>query len=215
MLVADHQTAGRGRRDRRWDDTPGGTLLVSMRVPVGADGADAVAGAHDAVAAVGAAARAACARFVPVPVATKWPNDVVVTGGAAAGKLAGVLAEYVAGADPVVVVGLGCNVEPVAGQPDATSLRSCGAADVDRDHLLAAVIEELAGLLGRPDDVHQEMVAHSATLGTAVRVELADGSRVEGLASALRLDGRLEITTASGERHLVATGDVVSNRPRG
>ena len=209
MLGADHQTAGRGRRDRRRDDTSGGTLLVSFRLPASGDGArEPTEVAHDAVAAVGAAARAACARFVPVPVSTKWPNDVVVLGGPVPGKLAGVLADFVSGPEPVVVVGLGCNVEPVATQPDATSLRQCGAGDVDRDRLLAAVIEELATFLVDPGVVHRELVAHSATVGSAVRVELADGSVLDGTATGLSANGRLEITTPDGGRRSIAAGDV-------
>ena len=93
VLVADHQSAGRGRLGREWDDDPGNALLVSIRVPAARSGVGGVGGV---VAAVGAAARLAADQLTTSTVLTKWPNDLVVEDGAAPGKLGGVLAEYVA-----------------------------------------------------------------------------------------------------------------------
>ncbi|TML18266.1 MAG: hypothetical protein E6G39_03455 [Actinobacteria bacterium] len=97
-LVADHQTAGRGRLDRQWLASPGQSLLLSVLIrPKGppdrwplATSAMAVAVA-DVVAGLGVA-----------DAGIRWPNDVVVDGGRAPGKLAGVLAELVVGRAGVV-----------------------------------------------------------------------------------------------------------------
>lgn len=204
VLVADHQHAGRGRLDRIWDDDPGRSLLVSMRLRADAEAAPRL------VQAVGAATRAAAARFCPVPVRMKWPNDLVVTDGAAPGKLAGLLAEYVDGSQPVVVIGVGVNLDRMDRQPAATSLRECGGR-ADRDGLLAALLEELARRTD-PDEVLAELRAHSATLGTRVRVERPSGDDLVGSAIDLHPDGRLIVRDDGGVDITVGSGDVVHLR---
>ena len=89
LLVADRQTAGRGRLDRRWRDAPGRSLLASFRLP------SLASEPFGPTAAVTAAARAAAAALLPVPVLSKWPNDLVIDDRPAPGKLAGVLSELV------------------------------------------------------------------------------------------------------------------------
>src|SRR5262245_52243553 len=98
VLFADHQTAGKGRLDRRWDAPPGANLLVSMlfhEVP---------AQPSELTRRVALAAVAACRELVGVEVRLKWPNDLLVD----ERKLAGILAERAASGD--VVVGIGLNV---------------------------------------------------------------------------------------------------------
>ena len=104
VVVADHQSAGRGRLGRRWEAPPAANLLVSVllrpRLPIQAR--------HLASAVVALAAADACAALAAVTVDIKWPNDLLVGGR----KLAGVLAEADVGADglPPIVVGIGINV---------------------------------------------------------------------------------------------------------
>ena len=95
MLVADHQTAGRGRLDRTWEAAPGSSLLVSVLLRPAIEPSRRTGG-HGACLALGEAVQDA-AGFVPE---LKWPNDLVVGDR----KLAGVLAERDADA---VVVGAG------------------------------------------------------------------------------------------------------------
>ncbi len=104
VAVADHQTAGRGRLDRRWESPPGANLLASVLLRPGCDPDDL----HLCTGAVALAAADACAEVAGVEPALKWPNDLLV-GGA---KLAGVLAEaeFAGGALAAVVVGIGLNV---------------------------------------------------------------------------------------------------------
>ncbi|MEM7140529.1 MAG: biotin--[acetyl-CoA-carboxylase] ligase [Actinomycetota bacterium] len=206
VLVADHQTAGRGRLDRRWEAEPGAGLLMSVRVPIAQQQANSV------VQGVGAAARAAADSICRVPVLAKWPNDLVVTDGAAPGKLAGVLGEFVDGPTTCVVVGIGINISPVPGQSGATSIEQCGGA-ADRDRLLAALLEELASRLDDPSRLVEEQRIHSATLGTRVRAELPGGRVLSGTASDLDDAGSLLLVDDDGATHVVTTGDVIHLRP--
>ena len=206
VLVADHQTAGRGRLDRSWIDDPGRALLVSLRIP------SAQADSGSVVAAVGAAARFAADGLTSVAVMAKWPNDLVVVEGPVPGKLAGVLAEFVGGADPVVIVGVGINVETINGQDGATSIVECGG-DPDRDRLLAGLLTALAPRLAEPQSVLDEMRRHSATLGTRVRVELPGGEIFVGEACELAPDGGLVVRGDDGRSRSISAGDVIHLRP--
>jgi BirA family biotin operon repressor/biotin-[acetyl-CoA-carboxylase] ligase len=206
VLVADHQHAGRGRLDRVWEDLPGGTLLVSLRIPATPEQAQPL------VAAVGAGARAAADALLPVRVAMKWPNDLVVIDGPRPGKLAGVLAEFIDGGPGAVVVGLGCNIETVLTQPSSTSVVACGAS-LGRDALLAAILTAVGERLESPDQVLDELRRHSATLGSRVRVEFPGSAPLVGDAVDLRGDGRLVVVDDEGTRHVVGAGDIVTLRP--
>lgn len=208
LLVADRQTAGRGRLDRRWRDAPGASLLVSFRLPV--PGSDWSA----PTVAVTAAARAAAAALLPVPVLSKWPNDLVIDHPLAPGKLAGVLSELVDGPRPVVIVGLGLNLGSVGDEPGATSLAQAGAVSVDRDRFLARLLGELPAYLADPGRARHELKAASATIGRRVRVERAGAPPLEGEARDIDRLGRLVIV-AAGKEHLVDAGDVVHLRPSG
>ena len=209
VLVADHQTAGKGRLGRRWVDVGGGTgsseasLLVSFRLP------SAVAEAFDRAAAVAAAALTAAARALggsAGEVRAKWPNDLLLEAPGLSGKLAGLLSEIVDGEPPVVVVGLGLNVAAAPQEPGAVSLAQAGAG-ASRDEVLARLLDALGGYLADPARARADLKAASATIGRQVRVELADGSSVEGIARDIDAVGRLVV--ASGNQDVrIDAGDV-------
>ncbi|CAN5466482.1 biotin--[acetyl-CoA-carboxylase] ligase [soil metagenome] len=151
LAVADEQTAGRGRLDRRWLAPAGMALLVSggFRPP------DLSARHAWRLAALAALAMLEAAEeIVALPhgtLALKWPNDLVVRDGRRLRKLGGVLGEAVLEGHRVAsaVVGLGINVDwPAAAFPPAlaegmTSLREVAGAGVDRDALLDAWLQRL------------------------------------------------------------------------
>lgn len=197
VVVADHQRAGRGRRNRTWVAPPGGSLLLSvlLRPPA------RVAGAVTMAAALAMAE--AVERVAAVPARLKWPNDLVVATSAGERKLAGVLAEadWPAGSTisggyrppgprdrTVVVVGIGLNVRwpggPDPGDADAEGTRG----DVGRPSPDAGAAGDAGG-----------DVAEVAGLATALNWLGADVDRVDLLVAFLR---RL------GERYatLVAAG---------
>ena len=135
VVVADQQTAGRGRLGRTWASPPGAGLYVSvvLRPP-----------SHVApllTIAAGVAVADGIASATGLDVQLKWPNDVHVSGR----KLAGILAE---GAPRYVVLGIGINVMPAAYPPDvatrATSIESELGRPIDRGMVLAEVLAALA-----------------------------------------------------------------------
>lgn len=223
VLVADHQTAGRGRLGRTWTAPAGSSLLLSVlfrpALPVGH--------AHALTTAVALAAREACTEVAGITPGLKWPNDLVVAVPDADGaerKLAGVLAESsLAGAHlDAVVVGIGLNVNWPRALPDeiadlATSLNHLAGDAVDRAGLLAALLVGLdhryTALLGPGGRaaLRDEEHAASATLGRRVRV-LRAHDEVEGTAVGFTDDGalRLEVDT---DVLVVPVGDVVHLRP--
>ena len=219
VVVADHQTAGRGRRGRAWVAPPGTALMASVLLrPVMEPGS-----AHLAVVCVALAAAEACEEVAGVRPALKWPNDLVVDDDAGGtGKLAGILADTLVGGSRLdaVVVGMGLNLvrppEPPAG---AVFLEDLAGGAVDRDQLLWAWLDRLdrrypslAGPAGRQalvDDYRRSC----ATLDRRVRVALDDGT-LEGRAVGLTGAGHLVIETVGG-RHEVGAGDVVHLRTVG
>ena len=210
VLVADHQTGGRGRLGRTWSAAPGAALLVSvlLRPPLPIDEVSVVLMAAGLAACDGVEAAAG---FRP---GLKWPNDLVVEDR----KLAGLLTEATGGADPGVVLGLGINVAvsayPAELADQATSCEEVASRAVDRADLLVAFLTALESRYstvlagGRRAAILDAYRADSATLGRRVRVELASGPALEGSASGVTDDGRLVVVDAGGAEHLVSVGDV-------
>lgn len=164
VVVADHQTAGRGRLDRVWEAPPGTALLASFVLP-----------AHPlASLAAGVAAADACSPAVRL----KWPNDLLLEGA----KLGGILVEM---AGERAVVGIGVNL--TAAPTGAARL------DADRDQLLERLGEALGRWFAQPSSaVVAAWRARADTLGRRVRVEVG-GEVVEGLAEAIEADGALVV----------------------
>ncbi|MFI7597169.1 biotin--[acetyl-CoA-carboxylase] ligase [Actinoplanes sp. NPDC049681] len=226
VIVAEQQVAGRGRRDRQWVSPPRAGLTLSVLLRPGV--ADADRGWNPAPQRTwgwlpllaGVALAEAVQRVAEIDASLKWPNDLLV----GEGKAAGILAEV---AGDAVVVGIGLNVSTRAeelpettGLP-ATSLRVAGAEVTDRDPLLRALLRgfarwyggwretggdaELCGLLGA-------YRRGCATLGRDVRVLLPEGGALTGAATSVDGDGQLVIRTADGAERRVSAGDVLHVR---
>ncbi|HIE66376.1 MAG TPA: biotin--[acetyl-CoA-carboxylase] ligase [Acidimicrobiia bacterium] len=215
VLVADHQTAGRGRLDRRWDAPPAANLLFSVLLRPTWD-----PDRHPLVTTTLAVATVDALGTHGVRAAVKWPNDVLLVGGTAPGKVAGILAELVGVAPVAIVVGMGVNVGWPAlsddAPPGATSLAAAGHA-IDRAELLESVLARFEARLTdleAPDGPERLRLAHlerSATVGVEVRVDMPDGP-VTGTAVGLALDGSLLVDSGDGPVSFRA-GDVVHLRP--
>lgn len=213
VVVAEHQSAGRGRVDRTWTAPPrsGLTFSVLLRPP----SATRPAWGWLPLLA-GLSVAAPLTRMSGLEVGLKWPNDVLVGDR----KLAGVLAE-VAGA--AVVVGIGLNVSLRADElpvPAATSLLLAGSEVVDREPVLRAVLRELAvryrawcdagGDAGQ-SGLLRDYRAACVTLGRGVSVQLPGGRGLTGRAVDVDGSGRLLVET--GDRvETLAAGDVVHVR---
>ena len=239
VLIADRQTAGRGRRGRRWTAPPGSSLMMSvlLRPPAGPL---PPARAALVTLAVALAAADACEQTSGVRPQLKWPNDLVIAGEAGLGetrqdrKLAGILAESIStqGQITALVVGMGLNTGwpevPAELEGIATSLNLESGVPVDRTLLARRVLEGFDARYERlcqsgagasdatgTTDVLEEARQNSATLGRRVRIsfDVTTTSRsLEGLATDLDAEGRLLVTDDVGATHTVAVGDVVHLR---
>ncbi|WP_181794532.1 biotin--[acetyl-CoA-carboxylase] ligase [Streptomyces sp. WELS2] len=220
VLVAEEQTAARGRLDRRWSAPPRSGLFFSVllrprEVPVERWGWLPLL--------TGVAVATGLARAAGVDTALKWPNDLLVTVGGEERKAGGILAERAG--DDGVVIGVGINVSLRADElpvPQAGSLTLAGAAGTDRDPLLRAVLRALEDWYGRwraaggdPSvcGLQETYTAGCATLGRTVRAEMPGDRSVVGEAVALDGDGRLVIATEEGVQEPVGAGDIVHLRP--
>jgi BirA family biotin operon repressor/biotin-[acetyl-CoA-carboxylase] ligase len=227
VVVAEHQSAGRGRAGRSWSSPPRAGLAVSVLLRPGTArpgrGWPAVGTSRWGWLPLlaGVALAGSVTRVTGLVVRLKWPNDLLV----GPGKCAGILAEV---AGDAVVVGVGVNVSqhpgelpPVAGGAlPAISLALAGSPTTDRAALLAALLGELAEWYGRWRAAGGDAGAGGlsaayrgwcATIGQRVRVRLPDGGELTGTASSVDADGRLVLATATGVRTLTA-GDVVHLR---
>jgi BirA family biotin operon repressor/biotin-[acetyl-CoA-carboxylase] ligase len=212
VVVAESQSAGRGRLGRSWQAPPRSGLTFSVLLrPAGVP--PARWGWLPMLA--GVAVAASLRRVAALDVVLKWPNDVLV----GERKLAGILAERVGDA---VVIGLGLNVGLTPAElpvPTATSLAIEEGATTDRSTVLRGLLRELAERYsawvrasGRAGGsglgaAYRDLCA---TIGSQVRVELPGGEVVEGIAREVDDEGRLLVA----DRALVA-GDVVHLRRKG
>jgi BirA family biotin operon repressor/biotin-[acetyl-CoA-carboxylase] ligase len=228
VLVADHQTAGRGRLDRRWAAPPASSLLLSVLFRPREHGL-ALDELHLVPTAMGVA-MAEAARSVTrdgAAVQLKWPNDLVVAAADDGGhgpvrKVGGILAE--AAGDAALVVGVGLNVNwpavlPADLEHTATALNHLTGGPVDRSGLLVAALRRLhewyAGL-GTPAGRVALLARYrelSATIGQRVRVELG-GETVVGDAIDVNAEGHLLVVDECPDRpREIVAGDVVQLRP--
>jgi BirA family biotin operon repressor/biotin-[acetyl-CoA-carboxylase] ligase len=219
VLVAEAQTAGQGRLERQWVSPPRSGLTFSLLVR---PSVPALRLAWLPLLAGLALQRAVSALDPAVPVALKWPNDLLL--GPHQRKGAGVLASTTG---PGVVLGMGLNIHPLgdiplgAGGLEATSLADEGATSLDTTELAARLLTELARLEGPwreaggdpfASGLHEEYRRHCVTLGQEVRVELAGHTELQGTARYLETDGTLVVRDAEGHDHSVPAGDVVHLR---
>jgi len=214
VAVTEHQTAGRGRSGRRWDDAPTRALLCSvlLRPPTPGRGdrlqpVVRAAPLSQLSLVAGLAVAAAVESQVAAPALLKWPNDVLVNGR----KVAGILLEASGG---TVACGIGINVNqeehelPLGQRMPATSLRIASGRTGDRGRLLAAVLQELEEryrrwLAGGLAALAGELETRNALRGLRVRV----GGRA-GTAGVIAPDGRLTIVLDRGDSILVESGEV-------
>lgn len=212
VVVAELQTAGRGRRGRSWSSPAGVNLTASVglrpRVAAGA-----VAGLIPAAAL---AARAACAAEAELEL--KWPNDLVAPDGR---KVGGLLVEVASEADRLrhAVLGFGINVNwaldelPAELRRTATSLRALSGRSVDRAGLLRRLLESLEEEVAALEAGRSPLPRYREacrTLGTWVTVE-TPGGPVVGRATRVDDGGALVVETGAGTL-AVTSGEVVRVR---
>lgn len=217
IVTAREQTGGRARRGRSWTSPPGN--LYWSRITFPAPGWPPVWGLS-MVCGLAVLDLARAALPADVPVALKWPNDVLVAGG----KLAGILLESGAQDDrPWVICGIGVNLisSPPTGQLYAAAdLLSRGAAGIDRDRAVLDLAghfdRRLAAYLdGGLPAIRSAVMEHLAGIGGPILARITDDP-TDDVAGTLRgLDDqcRAEIVTADGSLRAISAGDLFFGPP--
>ncbi len=209
VIVADEQTAGRGRLQRAWSSPKGAGLYFSvlLRPSVPVDQWPLIT--FVAALAVGDALREAAG----VQTDIKWPNDIL----SGERKICGILAEAIdTTRGRAVIVGIGINLAPGA-FPEATSVVEASGSQPDREAILAALLSALArwySLLGEREKIVAAWSSRSS-YATGKLVQVRNGDEVwQGTTCGVEPDGALRLRTANGEIKLIRAGDVYSVRAR-
>lgn len=200
VIVAEEQTAGRGRRGTHWSSPPGAGLYFSFIARPSGPSVSLL------TLAAGVAVRAGIAAATGLAPDLKWPNDLII----GRRKLAGILAEGLAIGTPAqaVIIGVGINLRPAAYPPDvaarATSLEGELGRPSDGDAILAAVLaqlqERLALLQESPGDILQAWREASPN-ATGTRVEW-DGQ--SGVTAGIDETGALLVRSADRTERIIA-----------
>jgi BirA family biotin operon repressor/biotin-[acetyl-CoA-carboxylase] ligase len=227
LVVADEQTRGRGRLQRRWFTPPGAALALSLVLhpsqPANPDTASVLLSRLTGLGAVGVCT--ALQASFQLEAQIKWPNDVLLDGR----KVAGVLAEALWRGDLLegVVLGIGVNISSQAIPPavelnfPATSVEDATGAPVDRLALLHAILEEIISWRARlaTPAFLQAWELHLAYKGEWVRIlnsgfshppaEAAEAETVcESLLLGLDAPGGLQIQDRSGQTIVLHSGEI-------
>ncbi len=213
VVVADHQTAGRGRYDRQWLDVPGKSLLFSVLVRYRVEAASAAI--MNLLPAIALARVLSESASIGLVFRLKWPNDVLLRGK----KICGILGQSaVAGNMATAVLGIGINVNlteddiPDTFRPGATSILIESGDSVVREILLADFLFQLEllhddFLNGDFDRIRTEWETYGPRFGE--RLECTDSGRVVcGEYAGLGSRGELMIKTSDGKTLQLLTGDI-------
>jgi BirA family biotin operon repressor/biotin-[acetyl-CoA-carboxylase] ligase len=213
IVIAEKQTHGRGRLDRRWESPPFTNLYLSFilrpKLPPRQAPQITLAAAVALVETVGS--------LLSRPPAIKWPNDILFDGK----KLAGILTEAACDAERVeyVILGIGLNVNyRVDAMPEGLRHRATSIADligrnVSRESVLVRLIQDLDRCYGELEESGFEALrprweAHFALRGRRVQVDLG-GQTVIGRAQGIDREGALIIEDEQGQRRSIVAGDVI------
>ncbi len=212
-VLADHQTAGRGRRGRSWSSPPGAGLYLSVVLR----GDDLARSPGLVTLGAGVAASSAIETATGLPVRLKWPNDLVI--GAEWRKVGGILSE--AQGRDALVVGLGINLTPAAHPPEIRERASSIEGELGRAIDRAAIVVEC--LLGLRSLAAALRTGDGGSIVNAWRERAADGwqrapvqwvdgeQTVHAVASDIDVDGGL-IVDRDGRLERVVAGEVLWNR---
>ena len=225
MVLADSQTAGRGRLGRTWFSPPGAGLYMSVLLRP----ENLSAGLPLITIASGLAVATAVEIACGVKLQLKWVNDLIFQGR----KVGGILAELQSIVSPsstssgfsqALVIGIGVNISsrnvrlPQELTDKVSWLEDVRHNSIDRNLLVSQIayeLEQVLGLLwsGQMNSILDAWRCYSATLGETVRATVGENT-IEGLAIDITNSGALLIKTRNGTRELHA-GEVSIRRPDG
>jgi BirA family transcriptional regulator, biotin operon repressor / biotin---[acetyl-CoA-carboxylase] ligase len=211
VVIANHQTQGRGRQGRSWHSEPGTGLYLStlLRPDLPLENLACIT-LMAGVATLSAIKHHASATL-------KWPNDILINGK----KLAGILCECVveSGGSPAVILGIGINLNhtrmPENIQDTATSLKLETGLNVDHTDMAFSLLQSLnfeySGFLqGKYEALIHKWTEQSDMFGKTVTV-YQKGKALVGIALGLNPQGKLILQTPEGEQHILDSGEVSFN----
>ena len=196
VIVAEYQSAGRGRLDRTFEAQPGSALLFSAYIEPRRH--------RDEWGFIPLLVGLSVAEVLGIEFYTKWPNDILSDGG----KVGGILCEVHGDG---IVIGIGLNVSMTEEElpvPTASSILLTVGRAPDRNELLPAILKEIAFNLAEwesGEDLIDDYLDSSATMGKRVSVQLPDGQKIEGMAAGISNNG--ELLLDSGE--VISVGDII------
>jgi BirA family transcriptional regulator, biotin operon repressor / biotin---[acetyl-CoA-carboxylase] ligase len=210
VVVAEEQTAGRGRQGRQWAAPRGRTLILSVVLRPATSAATGWPGLALLPLAVAVGVSEACEAAAPVRCRIKWPNDVLVDGR----KVAGILIES-RPQEGWAVSGIGLNVDTTdeelgALRDSATSLSIAAREAVDRNLVLELLLDRLAAWTSPSTDASAILAAYrerDALAGEPITWIEGAGTR-SGRAAGIDEHGRLVVFAEAGERIALDAGEV-------
>lgn len=208
VVIADAQTAGRGRGGRAWHAPTGLGLLLSIVLRPRLDPGDAFVPGTVPLR-VGIAVARAVERVAVIDVAIKWPNDIVVAG---QGKLGGILCEAsLSSSGGFIVAGIGLNVHqeavdfPPEVRPHAASLRTVGARSAGRAEVAGAVVAEVRSITSGACGLLEPRLLAELERRDALRgLEITIDGEPVGIAAGVAPDGALMVRCDDGVREIRA-----------
>lgn len=206
LIAAEEQSAGRGRRGRRWHSAPGAGATFSLGCRINRPVRELAA-----LSLVAGVAAARALRTLGTDARLKWPNDLVVDGA----KLGGILVESRNGNQVAIGIGINCRADrALEGKVQRKVAHLNGS--VSRNEVIRRIglaLLEAVGQFERNglDGLRTEWESMDAHAGQRLRVRLADGRVLSGKAAGLGPDGALQLQTTKGMRS-VTSGRVVSAR---
>lgn len=216
LILAESQSRGKGRMERRWASPKGGGLYLSVVLRP-----DIMPQEVQKLTFVAAVALACTLRELDVQPQIKWPNDILINGR----KVAGILMELTGGFESVdfVILGIGLNLSrsmkefPRSIQNQAASVNMAAGRSIDRREIIQVLLLQLEVwyelfLRGSFESILEVWRRFADMLGARVRVILSEGS-MEGTAEDVASDGSLMVRDDKGSIHRVIVGDVVRCRP--
>ncbi|MFC1840974.1 biotin--[acetyl-CoA-carboxylase] ligase [Thermodesulfobacteriota bacterium] len=209
VVLAEEQTAGRGRMDRMWVSPPNKNILLSILLKPSLQ----IERIYTLTLAMAVSVTEAVKKITGLSAMIKWPNDIYLN----KKKLGGILTEFRAkglNAD-YVILGLGLNVNWCPGTDalfPSTCLRSeCGKA-LSRNELLALILLQYNEvyeniLAGNLEGLHKKCNDRSIVTGSNVSIN-TEGEIIEGTALGIDIDGALLVKGKDGGVQKVLNGDV-------
>ncbi len=213
LIVAEHQTAGRGQRDRQWWSGPGSLTFSWIAPTADHTGQTETANRLLPIAAAIAVADAIESQTKLDRIKIKWPNDLMVSGR----KISGILIESVSiGSTTSIVVGIGINVNnenltpPQIGLPDERSRRVAGPTSVlDETHRWTPLEDLLISTVRRlecefelactdPESIASRCNTRLAFIGQTINVFLRPGKYAQGKCQGIGTDGGLVLKSEDG-----------------